>query len=182
MFTHRSVLASMTMGIVLVFAGCAGTSKKNTTVPSKTSDATTMVTARTTSISDGDPGKGLSQAQLVAHADPICKRLNLRLRAAKDEPKSKQDLARIAKRRATVENHALNELTQIVADRSIAAEWQQILANRRVLTEDLAQIATFAQANNTPDQNVAVNSAISSQRQMAATAKRMGFKDCVFVG
>lgn len=173
-------LLAITLTVVALASYGCGNSKAKASISNKTTSA--IASTSTTSTPSVPTGPGLSRAQLVAKADPICRRLNDTLNAEKDAPKSKQDIVRVATRRAKLEEQTVAKLSRIVPVSSIAPQWEQIVATRQALVRELTSLARYAAVSNLPEQNVAIRTATELTRQMNQEALHMGFKDCPSIG
>lgn len=168
---------------VLLTAGCGGSSSKaGSTSVSSTGIASSGVGTTAARVSTSGSGHSLTAAQLVARGDAICMRLAARLVAANTVVRSTSDTIRIAPQRAAVEQVAVAELSKLVPPVSMARDWQQIVAARRTVAEDLVKIGESAASKDAQEEGSAYESGASAERELAAAARRSGFKHCGQVG
>jgi ABC-type enterochelin transport system substrate-binding protein len=126
------------------------------------------------------------RAELVAKADPICKQVSVRRKAANEalskaggtSPKGLQLLARLAPGVAAYELQAVDRLQTLKAPSSLEQEWQHLLAGMHQLAEDAAQIGTQAKANKLKKVESITSSARALRQQLATIASRDGFTYC----
>jgi len=193
MRTRLPVPVLVLVAATLAVAGCGGGSSKtmsgsaNSTDTNSAATATTAPTTTTTSstrtASTGSgSGKPLSRVVLIVRADAICKRLNAELDRTKNNISSQQDIVRIAPRRAAVEQTALTELGGLTPPNSMAADYQQMLATRQTLIEDIKKLGEDAATNNSGAESAVYSASTPLVHQMAAMALRDGFKYCGELG
>lgn len=172
---------------VLTVTGCGGgssstgSSTASATGTGSTSTATTGASSTSPSTTAAT-GKALSAPRLVAQADAICGKLNQELAAAKDEYGTQAQAARVAAQRAGVEQTALNELSKLTPPTAIADDWQQMIADRRALIEDLNKASADATAKDLKAENAVLLVGTGLGPKMLAAADRGGFKGCGHVG
>jgi hypothetical protein len=178
---------------MLLTAGCGGSSKAGTTNVASTNPGSTSTvstntgststtastTASTTGSNSGGSGKALTASQLVAKADAICGRANSELEVAeKNKVRTQQDVVRVAPERAGIERTAVTELSKLTPPASMSQDWNQIIAARKTLIEELTKLGEDAAAGNTKAEESLFTSSATVQRQLAAAAQRSGFKHC----
>jgi len=117
---------------------------------------------------------------LVAAADPICRHLNSRVVLALTL--SSQKIASAASRNAVLERAALAELEKLTAPASIAVQWQQILAYRRTLAQQLPTLARYERSNDTKAANALIASKRHLHRQLQVAASQLGMTACARLG
>lgn len=176
--------AFVLVAVTLAVAGCgssrAGSGSANSApvAPGKTASVGTISVP--VAVKGGKP---LARTELIAGADAICARLNVRLAAAKDVVSS--DLAAIeaiATRRSGTERAALVELQQLTPPASMASEWQRMLDYRATVVGDLAKIAEYARENNPQGTKTVLLATTNVIRQILVAGTRAGFKDCRKIG
>ena len=171
---------------VLSIAGCGGSGKASSNSVSSTDAGSTSAgatsasttTPGTTAIASGTP---LSRSRLIAKADAICQRLSAEL-SASPTISTKQELIAAASRRTALEQAALAELSKLTPPGSMAHDYQQLLAGRQTVIEDLKKLGEDTATGNTRAEDAVYASSASVIRQMAATAQRNGFKYCAKLG
>ena len=128
----------------------------------------------------GASPKPLTRAQLVEKADSICHRVAAKLETV-NKGKSistQQQIIHVVRELAGVEQSALHELSQLVPPARLQAEWNAFLSSAQSLGEDTAAFSESASSKDAAAAKRTLASAEATQRQMAAIAKRNGFKDC----
>jgi len=100
-------------------------------------------------VNTGRPGKPLSRASLITTADRICKRLDFELASSKPRSGALSEIARLAPARAALELKAVAQLNRLVPPTPLAGAWRQIIAYRRTLATQLAELARAAKRGDT---------------------------------
>lgn len=126
------------------------------------------------------------RAELVAKADPICKQVSVRRKAANEalvkaggtSPKGLALLARLAPGVASYELQAVERLQTLKAPSTLEQEWQRLLAGMHELAEDAAQIGVQAKANKLKKVESITSGARTLRQQLTAIATRDGFTYC----
>jgi len=113
---------------------------------------------------------------LIAKADPICARTNVKLSST--TVKSNQELARVLPQVAAYERAEAAELSNLVPPASMASDWNQIVIGIRIFSEDTEKAATNLQSGNSATASGLYKAAKKVQDQLAVIAKRNGFKQC----
>jgi len=151
---------------VLPIAGCGGGS--STTA----SNSTTAV----------GPARSVSPQTrvLIVDADAICRRLNHRVVVSRAT--SPQEIASGASKNAVLEQAALVELAKLVPPASIAGQWQQILAYRRTLAQQLPTLARLERSKDAKAANALITSKLRVHRQLRVAATRLGMTACAQLG
>ncbi|HEV3093181.1 MAG TPA: hypothetical protein VGY30_01555 [Solirubrobacteraceae bacterium] len=128
----------------------------------------------------GSSPKPLTRAQLTSRANAICRRVAVKIEAANKggEVNTPQQLERLTAKLAGFEQTALVELGQLVPPPALEADWKSFVAGAQTLAEDTAKIGQYVTTKNTAAGKQVISSAESTQKQMAAIAKRNGFKAC----
>jgi hypothetical protein len=176
MLTRLPVLAFV--ATMFIASGCG--SSKNAS--SSTSARSTSTSASTGSATSDGSGPSLSTAQLVSKAEAICSRLNSELAGAKDVFSDLQGIARIAPRRAALEQAATTELSNLVPPASLTSDYQRLIVARRRFAEGLTKIGEAAAANNTQTTHAAFVSSTKAAAEITTVAERHGLKACAQVG
>lgn len=120
--------------------------------------------------------KPLTRAELIAKADVICRRVNVKFASSKVA--SQQDLARVSSEIASYERQAFAELSKLVPPTSLANDWAQILTVTHTFADNTAKISEYAKSSNVAAERVLFASSQTIRQQMTATARRDGFSDC----
>jgi hypothetical protein len=126
------------------------------------------------------------RAELVAKADPICKQVSVRRKAANEalvkaggtSPKGLQLLARLAPGVASYELQAVERLQTLKAPSTLEQEWQRLLAGMHELAEDAVQIGVQAKADKLKKVESITSGARTLRQQLTAIATRDGFTYC----
>ncbi|HEX5309928.1 MAG TPA: hypothetical protein VFW38_12715 [Solirubrobacteraceae bacterium] len=128
----------------------------------------------------GSSPKPLTRAQLVEKANSICRRVATKIEATSKGEKTNtaQQLARLAGKLAGFEQSALGELSKLTPPAALETDWKRFLGGAQSLAEDTATLSETVTAKDKAAANRAVTSAETTQKQMAAIAKRNGIKDC----
>ncbi|HEY2142002.1 MAG TPA: hypothetical protein VGG98_08080 [Solirubrobacteraceae bacterium] len=119
---------------------------------------------------------------MIARADAICRRLNAELAASKPASQGVHEIARVAPRRAALEQAAVSELSKLMPPAKIAREWQRVVAYRRTLAQELVKAAQFARANDIAAIRSLATSKARGHKELNAIAIRAGFTDCARIG
>jgi hypothetical protein len=119
--------------------------------------------------------KGLSRAELIAKADPICRRTNDKLDS---NPLTLQNVARIAPEAAAYEKQSAAELAKLAPPASMARDWKAIVDGFQITGEDLAKVGEYAKVKNLKAAVLSAAKLSNAQHDRAVTASRNGFKDC----
>lgn len=138
--------------------------------------AAVALAAATLAASGCGSSKPLTRAELTAKADTICKTVTAKL--ASKTIKSQQDIARIAPELADFEQTALTDLGKLVPPAELESDWKQFVAGAQTLAENTAKLGEYAKSNNLKAAKGLILSSEAVQKQMVATAKRDGLKDC----
>jgi len=128
----------------------------------------------------GSSPKPLTRAQLTDRANAICRSVKAKLEAASkgQSASTPQQIERLTTKVSGFEQSALAQLSELVPPATLEAEWKRFVVGAQALAEDTAQLGEYMAANNKAAAKKLIASAESTQRQMAAVAKRSGFKDC----
>jgi hypothetical protein len=153
--------------------GCGGSSKPRTAIPVRSGPA-----AKTRS------DASLTRGQLIAEAEPICKRLDAELSATENvkqsaDPKLRMsEIARIDPGHAALEQKAADELDRLKPPRSLAHDWAQIVSYRHRLASELASLARAAAHKDMNAVNGLAKSKEATHALLRKLATRDGFKEC----
>src|ERR1700722_7098418 len=103
----------------------------------------------------GTSSKPLTNSELIAKADPICKRINTQIAYYSNlKPSDHQDLlnaaavARAAPLISATERSAQISLAKLTPSTALSEDWKQFVAGVRSLSEDSQQFANDIQAKN----------------------------------
>jgi hypothetical protein len=123
--------------------------------------------------------KSPADAQLIARADAICKRLSDEIKATLPGKRdSNLELGRNALQHAALERKAASTLGKLTPPPSLAHDWAQILAYSRRLSSGLVTLSRYWKL----DEKQGISAVAASKNQihlkLSALASRDGFKDC----
>jgi hypothetical protein len=172
-------LALALIATTLVAAGC-GSSKNSsattaaTATPTTASVATTPSTATTTT--GAATGKALTRSQWIAKGDSICARANTRVSSITIV--NAREFARQIPQVALYNRTETGELSRLVPPAPMASDWARILKEYEAYDEYTNRIAQYAQAGNYVSAGPILHIAEKLRAQIAALAKRDGFKQC----
>jgi hypothetical protein len=161
----RLLLAFALLATALSAAGCGGGS----------TDGSLRQTAQRI---DRSTASGLSEPQLIARADAICRRMNEEFAAHEPHDQSIAESARIVPHRVVVEQRVIDELNRLTPPSAIAHDLQRVIAFRATLAEELAELAQVAKQR---DMDTFHRLAVSKARvhsELLAAAKGTGFTEC----
>jgi hypothetical protein len=119
--------------------------------------------------------KTLSRAELIAKADPICRRANHRLDTSKVNP---WNLAVLGDGLAATERQVSDELAKLTPPSSMAADWKVIVDGFRRASVGLTRGAEASRIKDTPEILKHGGELTEGQHDRAVAAQRNGFKDC----
>lgn len=114
---------------------------------------------------------------MIAKADAICRRVNSQLAAAPPGVAASQ-IARSAPRNAALELRAVTDLNKLTPPPALAGDWQQMIAYRQTLADDLLKLAHYAQSNDARSMQALALSKKRVHQKLSKLATRDGFKDC----
>jgi hypothetical protein len=169
------------MAVILMVAiglpatGCGGSSSGSTGRPG-TAAATTA--PRPQSGTSSDPSGGTVKSRFIAAADAICGRLNAAIADPLGTVLNDTNLARLAPAHALLEKKAVSELGRLKPPESLASDWLKLLAYRRTLAKELAEVGAAAKAHDAASIKKLGASKKRVHRQLEALAARDGFGPC----
>src|SRR3984957_2519944 len=134
----------------------------------------------------GSSSTTLTRAELVSHADPICKQVSTRRTAANEElrkagatsAKGLALLARVAPGVAAFEHQAIDRLRTLKPPTTLTNDWQQLLSGMQTLADDAGQIGEEAKAKKLKKIEAITSSGRSVRQQLTTIADRDGFVYC----
>jgi hypothetical protein len=119
---------------------------------------------------------------MIARAEAICTKLNAALASGPRVGVNPRKIAAAAPRNAALERTATEQLSHLRAPASIAADWRQIIAYRRLLAVELSRLARVAKAGDLSRIFALSASKKSLHGRLSALATRDGFKACARIG
>jgi len=164
-------LAALALAVTIVAASGCGNSTKtvsSTAKPEKTQIQSKPARATT----------ALTRRDLVVRANAICKHLHARLAATNTTVGKVQELWRITPQIAVYERAALAELIQLTPPSALTDDWQQVVNDARLIADNMVKLGEYAQANKLKQVNSLLTANQKTERRVAATSKRDGFKQC----
>jgi hypothetical protein len=173
----------LTVALALVAAGCGTSSKTTSTASSSASSHGSAAATHTTSASTpSSPTAASSDPPFTVKAEAICERLNDAIAAEKPTGGGVREIKRIVPRRVALESASVEELSRLTAPASVAGAWRRMLAYRRTLARELAELLSDARHNDLTAIRALTASKQRMHRRLAATAAAAGFKVCARVG
>ncbi len=173
---RRTLPVMVAATLVLGAAGCGGGSSqaRSSEPPSAHSGSSSSSTAAS------DPR---SSVGFIGQSDAICRRLNTQLAIGrKPGGLTVSEMATLLPPRATLERQTAKELSTLTPPATLARDWRQILAYRRTLADELAQLGQDAKAKDVKAVKALIPSKKRTHGKLSALATRAGFKDCSTVG
>ena len=132
-------------------------------------------------------GGSSPNAKLIAQADPICKRVNVRVATANAAlgnaktirgARTLQLVAQTGLGLATYEHQAVAQLSALKAPSSLAKDWQTLLSGMQQGANYTAQLAIEAKAKNATLGEETIAKSRELQKQLIAIATHDGFQHC----
>lgn len=120
--------------------------------------------------------------RFVAQADAICQRLNAQFAASKPNSQDVSEIARIAPERTALEEQTVVELSHLEPPPAVAVAFRKIVADRRTLAQELAQLGDAAKRKDTKELNRLAASKLRMHSQLHGVASTAGFESCGLVG
>ncbi len=164
--SRTRLIALALVATALTVAGCGGSTK--------TVGATQASSVGSTQSSS--PSGALTRSELIAKADPICRRVNAEISAK--VYRTAASIGQLAPELASFEQAATTELRSLTPPASLAQDWHQIVADNQTRAEDTAKLGEYIRAKKQAAANSLLISTGPIQRQMLAIAARDGFNDC----
>lgn len=165
---------------LLLTAGC-GSSGAGSGGSSQSAVSTQQSPASHT-VSAPAAGPPAANAKLIAEAEPICAALNTALATAAPVGLDARKIAAGAPAHVLLERRAVEELSRLRAPAAMAGDWRQIIAYRRTLASELAQLARVAKAGDSASIGALAVSKRKVRLQLLGLATRDGFTACTRVG
>jgi hypothetical protein len=125
----------------------------------------------------GCGGGGLSKSQLVSKGDAICTRVNKQV-AKQPDPKSTQDLARVAQAVVKVSDPAIKDMESLDASGDQKATFDKFVADLKRQRDLTKQLGDAAGKGDTAGVQKIGTKARTAQTTYRAHAKKIGFKVC----
>lgn len=170
---QRGALLALVM-VAVSAGGCGGGSHTTSSTAPANATTPTASNAAASRAPRSDPGL----QQIIAKADPICRRLDSELAATEPKSLALAEVARQAPRRAALEQASVADLDKLVPPAAIARDWRQIIAYRRTLADELLELGRLAKAKDTAAIHRLAAAKERVHERLLATASRDGFKYC----
>ncbi len=175
---HAQLVALALAATTLLASGCGGSSKTTSSTAAVTAPATVATptpTATATPIKFAS-GRPLTRAKWIAEGDAICAHTDRRLAAI--SVTSTRELVHALPQAAAYEKAEVRDLSKLVPPASMAGDWAQIVNDLQIFAEDSIKIAQYAEVKNASAGVPLVHAQNNIHKQMAAVARRDGFKQC----
>lgn len=121
-------------------------------------------------------------AELVASADPICRRMNAEFAAEPPKSTTIAEVGRVSPVRARIERGVAVELSHLRAPASITAQWRSVVADRMTLASELAALGEAAERGDSASIAKLKKSKARLHRHVRIVAAKLGLRDCAQVG
>jgi hypothetical protein len=154
----------------LLAAGCGGGASAGGSKTRATASATTHTTP-------ADPS-----ARFIAGADRLCAQVDAPINRVKAKNASAREIERVVPQHAAVELAAVRALSRLTPPPALAARWQQMLAYRRKLADELLLLVKAAKRADTAAVKALAASKLAAHKRLLQTAAQAGFKSCGKVG
>jgi hypothetical protein len=119
-----------------------------------------------------------SQPQMIAQANAVCARLNRQFEAHRPASSAIAEIARVAPRRALLEEQAVRELRKLAPPAALAHDWQQVLADRQTLALELAKLGHAATVGDARQIHALAGTKDRVHEELRLLATRDGFAEC----
>jgi hypothetical protein len=162
-------------------AGCGGGSASAGS-PASAKPAPPTNGASTASPAPRPSAKDPAEARFAASAGTICKRVNAELTVVKPKRASVAEVLRRVPANAATEQKGAADLSALEPPVALAHDWRLIVAYRRTLANELAQLAHAARKKDTKRIAVLSASKLHERRLLLMTARRAGLAVCGTVG
>jgi hypothetical protein len=163
-------LALALLATGLAATGCGGTGATGSSTSGRETTGGTSQSRR--------PTAALTKSQLIEKADTICQRMNAEFAAHEPRSDSIAESARIVPHRVLIEQRVLAELGRLAPPSAIAPDLHRIIAFRKTLALELAELAQVAERRDTARFHKLATSKARVHSELLAAAKGTGFKEC----
>jgi hypothetical protein len=118
----------------------------------------------------------LTRAELIAHADAICKRVNAK-RATKVN--SRQDVLTDVAAYSSYAKIAYGELRKLNPPATMVTDWERLVAAAQILPAEAAKYVAYTKANDPQiPRNELIKKIGAAETTMVNIARHDGFNDC----
>ena len=121
--------------------------------------------------------KPLTRAQLVSHANALCTQVQTKMKQA-GPAKTTQELAQLADKLASFEQHQLESMRKLKPPSSLAADWKQMIEGAEEIAEDAGTLSTDVQLKKEKAAREALQRIGNVEQHIPPLAKRDGFTSC----
>jgi hypothetical protein len=122
-------------------------------------------------------GGGLSEGELVAEGDKICKRVNEQI-AKEPEPKDAAGLERLAKKTVELSDPAIEDMEALEPPDELEADFEKFVASLKEQRDITEQIGAAAAAGDTAKIQELGSQAQEAQTEYRQLSDKIGFKEC----
>lgn len=175
--SHRWLAVLTLMVLTLGTAGCGGfkSSQRSASTPSASTKRTRVPTSAAQNQSPPYTTM-LTQRQLIARADPICARMNAKLKST--VVSTLQDYATKLPPLAAAQQAEAAQLAKLTPPASMTRDWSRIVHSLSAVASNMVKVARYADARNTRRFRTTVEQSTETRQRLIKTAARYGFKDC----
>jgi hypothetical protein len=122
-------------------------------------------------------GGGLSEGELVAEGDKICKRVNDQI-AKEPEPTTAEDLKRLAEKTVEISDPAIEDMEALEPPGELEADFEKFVASLKRQRDLTEQIGEAAGAGDTAKIQELGQQAGRAQTEYRELSQKIGFKEC----
>ena len=122
-------------------------------------------------------GGGLSEGELVAEGDKICKRVNEQI-AKEPEPVNAQDLAALAKKTVEISDPAIEDMEALEPPGDLEADFEKFVASLKKQRDLTEKIGEAADSGDTAEIEKLGADAQKAQAEYRRLSDKIGFKEC----
>ena len=162
----RPLVATLAIAaLALAATGCGGSASS----ASSSSSASTPT---------NQPTGEAQPPAVLAQANHICERVNREFDAERPSSAKISEITRVTPHRAAVEMQAVRELGALTPPAQLAGDFRRVVAYRRMLALELAQLARAAKAKNTHAIHALAASKKRVHAKLRALAQQVGLAAC----
>jgi hypothetical protein len=119
----------------------------------------------------------LTRAQLVSRANALCTQLHNKMQQV-GPAKTKQDLARIARKLASFEQQQLEAMHNLTPPASMASDWKQMIEGAEEIAATASTLSTEVQLKKNKAAGEALKQLGKVEQHMKPIVERDGFTSC----
>jgi hypothetical protein len=172
---RRAAPALLALCVLVSGCGDGGSSSKPTT---------TLASAATTTgakAAGPPPATRVSHAQLVEIASGVCKQVKADFKGG-GTGNQFTEIAVVAGEHAVIEERAAVDLAALIPPRALAVSWRSLVADRRVLAQELASLSQAAHEEDSAEIVRLEQSKVRRTKTVAALARSLGVDECATFG